>query len=101
MLFAHSVDDAGLQLIVDAFRTAPKDAVQIIVVLPQGTDLTSPLIVEGVELVVVDTLGHAADAYPPAAKGFPAIVVRPDGVVGAVARGEAGVMKYIQGIFVH
>lgn len=99
LLFAQSLTDAALQPIVNVLRTAPKNTVQIVVVLTKG--ITTESAVEGVDLVVVDTMGHAADAYPPATKGSPVIVVRPDGVVGAVVRGEAGVKKYIERIFVH
>ena len=101
LLFAPSMSDVALQPIVDVLRMAPKDTIQIVVVLTKGTNPTSPPAVEDVDLIVVDTLGHAADAYPPATKGFSVIIVRPDGVVGAVAHGAVGVKKYIEGIFVH
>lgn len=101
LLFAQSSSDPQLQPIVEAARASPKDTVQIVAILTNGTNPSSQPAVEGVDLIVVDTLGHAADAYPPTTKGFGIIIVRPDGVVGAVARGVAGVKRYIEGIFVH
>lgn len=101
VVFTKSTDLAQLRLVLDAVHTAPKDTIQVLVVLPKGTPPTSPQTVDCADLVVIDTLGHAADAYPPAAKGFPVIIVRPDGVVGAVVNGEDGVKRYIKGVFVH
>ena len=100
LVFTQTGDEAKLKPVTDAVRTAPKDAVQVVVVLPKGTAPTITSTVEGVDLVLVDTLGHAADSYLPAAKGFPVFIVRPDGVVGAVVRGEEGIRDYTKGIFV-
>ncbi|KAF7792720.1 hypothetical protein EIP86_003818 [Pleurotus ostreatoroseus] len=100
LVFAKTVDDVHLRPIIHAMRAAHRSIVQIVVILPKGTSPTMPQAVEGVDLVVIDTLGHAADAYPPAAKGFPAFIVRPDGVVGAVVGGKEGINKYIKTIFV-
>ncbi|KAF7793734.1 hypothetical protein EIP86_004851 [Pleurotus ostreatoroseus] len=102
LVFVKTVDEAQLEPIIGAIRTAPKDAVQVVVVLPKGTPPTPTITstVDGADLVVIDTLGHTGDAYPPAAKGFPVFIVRPDGVVGAVVRGEEGVKNYMKGVFV-
>lgn len=99
LFFAKDAYEAQLQSIVSTVHTAPKDPIQMVVILPKGTVPTPLQAIGGADLVVVDTLGHAADAYPPTSKGFSAIVVRPDGVVGAVARGEEGVTEYIGRVF--
>ncbi|KAF7793062.1 hypothetical protein EIP86_004167 [Pleurotus ostreatoroseus] len=100
VVFAKTASEDQLQGIIKAIHTAPKGAIQVVVVLPEETVLTALQTVEGADLVVVDTLGHALDAYPPAVRGFSVFVVRPDGVVGAVVGGEEGVKKYIKGVFV-
>lgn len=99
LLFAKTVDEQ-LKSVIHAIRVVPSGIVQVVVILPKGAPQTIPQAAEGVDLVVTDTLGHAADAYPPAAKGFPVFIVRPDGVVGAVVGGVEGVNKYLKTIFV-
>ncbi|KAF7793060.1 hypothetical protein EIP86_004165 [Pleurotus ostreatoroseus] len=100
VVFAHAADEEQLNVIMLAIHTVPKGAIQVAVVLPKETTSAGPQTVEGADLVVVDTLGHAAKAYPPAAKGFQVFVIRPDGVVGAIVKGGEGVKKYIEGVFV-
>ena len=87
----------GPTALFDAVRIVSKAAFQIVVVLLQGS---APVQAMGADLVIVDTLGHAASAYPPATNGFPVIIVRPDGVVGSVVGGVEGVNKYLKTIFV-
>ena len=98
LVFAPAADDARTRSIIRALHTAPKGTIQATVVLPKGT-ATESHTVDGADLVVIDTSGHAADAYPPAVKGFSVFIIRPDGVVGAVVRGEEGVAKYVKRVF--
>lgn len=52
-----------------------------------------------VDLVLRDCDGHAYNTYPILPSGCTIIVVRPDGVVGAIVDNSDGLRKYIQGIF--
>ncbi|KAF7792784.1 hypothetical protein EIP86_003883 [Pleurotus ostreatoroseus] len=76
----------------------PEGSMKKIVILPRGAAHTS---VSGADLTLIDKEGHAYEAYPPAGEGYHAIVVRPDGVIGAVVRSAAGVKRYFDGIFGH
>lgn len=95
LIFVADIEKA--QPILDALAAYPEATVATIVILPQ----TGVQAAKGATLTVVDQDGHARTAYPPAEKGFSTIVVRPDGVVGAVAHGAEGVTRYFEGIIAH
>ncbi|KAF7798976.1 hypothetical protein EIP86_010205 [Pleurotus ostreatoroseus] len=59
-----------------------------------ASDSETSVAVQSADIVVLDRDGHAHHAYPPVAKGFPVIVVRPDGVVGAVIKEPQNLHKY-------
>lgn len=48
------------------------------------------------DLKFEDRMGHAREAY---AVGHRIVVVRPDGIVGAIVHGEDGLKRYFGGIF--
>ena len=50
--------------------------------------------------IVVDAAGHAYWAYLTAKGETRVVVVRPDGVAGAIVRGAEGVKAYVEKIFV-
>ena len=82
------------QSLSDVLRKYPAGTIISVAVLPKEF-ATSP----AADMVVIDRDGHARKAYPPVAHGFHVIVVRPDGVVGAVVQGAEGVQRYFDGIF--
>ncbi|KAI6008117.1 FAD binding domain-containing protein [Pisolithus orientalis] len=49
--------------------------------------------------IVVDQAGHAYRGYVIEKDKSKVIVVRPDGVVGAIARGTEGLGRYLEGVF--
>ncbi|KZV68142.1 hypothetical protein PENSPDRAFT_744267 [Peniophora sp. CONT] len=71
--------------------------VQTIVVGPKGSQDLSVL--PSISAVLVDGEGHAHRAYG-AEADVGIVVVRPDGVVGALLKGADGVGKYFSNIFV-
>jgi len=89
---------AALQMCTPATAGAGGDAaVRPLVVLPRGSeDITSFSAAE----VVVDSQGYAYRAYLAAEGGTRVVVVRPDGVVGAIVHGAEGVKRYFSNIFV-
>ncbi|KAI5992103.1 hypothetical protein EDD15DRAFT_2530436 [Pisolithus albus] len=51
------------------------------------------------EEVLTDEAGHAYRGYVVEPQEVAAVVVRPDGVVGAIVRGVAGLKGYFEGVF--
>ncbi|KAI0691497.1 monooxygenase [Cytidiella melzeri] len=80
---------------VEVLKNAPTGAIYTVRVVSKKDEAAGA----GVDAVFVDSEGHAHTFYPPAAKGFKVIIVRPDGVVGAIARGREGAGKYLKGVF--
>ncbi|KAF7334247.1 FAD-binding-3 domain-containing protein [Mycena sanguinolenta] len=75
----------------------PKEGVRVVVLLPQGqtaTDGTSSA------LVLEDRAGHAYAGYGMRADELTVVIVRPDGVVGAVSPTAEGVERYFQKILI-
>ncbi|KAJ3902583.1 FAD binding domain-containing protein [Lentinula edodes] len=54
----------------------------------------------GFDLVLRDGGGHAYKGYPTLPGPCTVIVVRPDGVIGAIVRGIDGLLQYVNGVFV-
>lgn len=84
---------------LEALHGAPTGSVYTVIVLPKGATMPDALRTLGVNLVVVDSDEYARTYYPPTMQGFDIVVVRPDGVVGAIMKGEEGVKKYLGGVF--
>ncbi|KAF7364415.1 FAD-binding-3 domain-containing protein [Mycena sanguinolenta] len=73
----------------------PKDAVRAVLLLPQGqtaTNWSSPA------LILEDRAGHAYAGYGMSVEELTVVIVRPDGVVGAVVIDAEGVDRYFQKI---
>lgn len=49
--------------------------------------------------VLIDEAGHAYRRYVVESQEVKVVVVRPDGVVGAVVRGATGLERYFEGVF--
>lgn len=92
LIFAHLVDaKASLQRVTGY----PKDVLRTAVIVPsqQAVPIDLP---DHVNLVFEDSKGHAHEAYAGRKCGI--IVVRPDGVVGAMARDPQWLDRYFKGI---
>ncbi|CCL99757.1 uncharacterized protein FIBRA_01779 [Fibroporia radiculosa] len=63
-----------------------------------GVDTAQPG-VEGTDMVLLDKEGHARAGYAVEKGPMTVVVVRPDGVVGAIVLGAGGVQKYFEKIF--
>ena len=99
LLFSTSENKSDLAAVLALLRPYTEDTLKTVVVLPHGTAHAADS-ERGAHLTVVDTDGYAFDAYPPASNGFPVIIVRPDGVVGAVVRGVDGVKAYLSKVVI-
>ncbi|KAI6021934.1 FAD binding domain-containing protein [Pisolithus marmoratus] len=89
-------------------RVVPKELVKQVVVLPGSSSQpdgsvesqTSSKEDQAFDVeVLVDQAGHAYRGYFVEGQETKVVVVRPDGVVGAVVRGVSGLVQYFEGIF--
>ncbi|KAF9499613.1 hypothetical protein BDN71DRAFT_1441757 [Pleurotus eryngii] len=83
--------------VVEALKAYPAELVRIAALYRSGVPSPIPTL-EGIEYFLEDMSGFARDAYD-ARGGCNVIVVRPDGVVGAVVNGVPGLKRYFDGIF--
>ncbi|KAI6033342.1 FAD binding domain-containing protein [Pisolithus marmoratus] len=88
-------------------QVVPKELVKRVVVLPGSSEpdghvesrkFSEEDQIIGVE-VLVDQAGHAYRGYIVEEQETKVVVVRPDGVVGAVVRGVKGLEQYFEGVF--
>ena len=82
--------------ILEVLKGYPRDATRFIIVLPEGTEGTALGRVD----VVVDQGGHAYRAYLAVKGEQRVVVVRPDGVAGAIVHGAEGLQAYFEKIFI-
>ncbi|KAI6003387.1 hypothetical protein EDC04DRAFT_1022101 [Pisolithus marmoratus] len=89
-------------------QVVPKELVRRVVVLPgspserdgHGESQMSSDEDQAIDIeVLVDQEGHAYRAYIVEEQETKAVIVRPDGVVGAVVRGVRGLEQYFEGVF--
>ncbi|EPT00354.1 hypothetical protein FOMPIDRAFT_88313 [Fomitopsis schrenkii] len=87
-------DASRISSIVEAIRPLPQGTVASVVVLPSGSGAAAA--VGGADTTLVDSDGTAYDAYGAADGNLKtlAVIVRPDGVVGAIVSGPEGVTRY-------
>ncbi|KAG2066517.1 hypothetical protein BDR04DRAFT_1160187 [Suillus decipiens] len=95
LVFAPSV--AGATPILGALEAYDNKVVRSAVVLPSSA--TGVTVAPPVDLALIDQEGHAYSAYLVEAGQTKVLVIRPDGVVGAIVRGAEGVKKYFSRIF--
>ena len=84
-----------LSVLKEVEKKVNEKLVKPLVILPPGSEGE----IEVGEEILVDHAGHARSAYVVDKGETKVIVVRPDGVVGAVVRGGEGVGKYFNKIF--
>ncbi|KAF9017765.1 hypothetical protein BDZ89DRAFT_1103732 [Hymenopellis radicata] len=66
----------------------PKDIIEVLPLAPQGSSESGD--------IYVDSLGYAYRHYDVVARGIQFVVVRPDGVIGALTKSEEGLLKYFK-----
>ena len=81
--------------VLEASRRYPEAVIRLVIVLPQDSGVA----VAQAD-VVVDRGGHAYRGYLTAKGEKRVVVVRPDGVVGAIVHGAEGVETYFSRIFI-
>jgi hypothetical protein len=93
--------DAGsVEDIIGALSSYSREIIRTVAVLPQDAVATESNNVTSRADVLVDAAGHAYRAYLTEKGEKRVVVVRPDGVAGAIVRGVEGVKAYIEKVFV-
>ena len=95
LIFSEAVDvHATLQAAIERF---PKELVRVVVLLRAGT---TNMIQNVAWDIFEDRDGHAHDAYKGAEGANGIVIIRPDGVTGAIAKDVDWVERYFKTIFV-
>ncbi|KAK0466826.1 FAD binding domain-containing protein [Desarmillaria tabescens] len=81
--------------VLDALKSYPAGTVKSVVIVPQQP--TGGILAD---YVLVDGEGYAYKHYNIAEKVTKVVVVRPDGIIGALVVGVDGLKQYFKGIFV-
>ena len=89
-------DAASVADVLEVLKRYPEDVVRLVIVLAQGSKVTTRAQAD----VAVDRGGYAYRAYLAVKGEKRVVVVRPDGVVGAIVHGAEGVGRYFGKIFV-
>ena len=92
-------DVGSAEDIIGVLSSYSCDIIRVVVVLPQEAVATESSIVTSGADIVVDAAGHAYRAYLTEKGEKKVVVVRPDGVAGAIVRGAEGVKTYLGNIF--
>ena len=93
-------DVGSAEDIIGTLSSYPRDVIRSVVVLPQAAVAADSSTVASEADVVVDAAGHAYRVYLTEKGEKRVVVVRPDGVAGAIVRGAEGVKAYFRKIFV-
>ena len=96
LVFAPDV--ASSTDVLEVLKRYPGDVIRLVIVLAQGSEVTTAA--QAGVTVVVDRGGHAYRGYLAVKGEKKVVVVRPDGVVGAIVHGAEGVGAYFANIFV-
>jgi len=89
-------DVAASADVLEVLKRYPGDVIRPVIVLPQGSEVTPGAQAD----VIIDRGGHAFRGYLAVKGKKRVVVVRPDGVVGAMVRGAEGVGAYFANLFV-
>ncbi|KAI3616818.1 putative monooxygenase [Moniliophthora roreri] len=98
LFFGNSISD--IQESLEFVTKYLKNVVKSVLVLPQGSTLSSDSEKALLDHVFVDGDGHAYENYRVRPGDAFAAVVRPDGYIGALAKGTSGLKEYFRNIFV-
>ncbi|KIJ58096.1 hypothetical protein HYDPIDRAFT_44627 [Hydnomerulius pinastri MD-312] len=91
-------DESFVNGILSSLQNYNKSVIRSVVVLP--TTASASATPANAHQVVIDQEGHAHDAYLVAQGESRVVVVRPDGVVGAIVHGAEGMQKYFEKVFI-
>lgn len=82
---------------LSALKDYPLQLTRSVVICPKG--MSTPPVINGADLVLVDQQGHAYAGYGVSSENLTIVIVRPDAVVGGIVFGVAGIKRYFRGVF--
>lgn len=96
LLFSSEVHKSKVAHMLEIIRSSvAKDVFQTFTV-----SSSVPATSTAADRTIVDEQGHAYASYRVQADGFLAVVIRPDGIMGATLENEEGLRSYLQMVFV-
>ncbi|KAJ6512891.1 monooxygenase [Mycena sanguinolenta] len=98
LIFGPPAEQSAVDGIVHFLSSLPQK-VQSVVILPAGTGTGAEHVGRGADLFLCDQNGHGFEGYCVPADRVSCVVVRPDGMVGAMVPGMPGLTKYFTTIF--
>ncbi|KZT07592.1 monooxygenase [Laetiporus sulphureus 93-53] len=96
-ILIFSLDDTQVGLALEALSPYPTSVIRSAIIYPQ--DAPSTASANSADLVLIDHDSHAYSGYGIEKNVSMVVIVRPDGVIGAVAREGEGVKQYFLRIF--
>ncbi|EED85350.1 hypothetical monooxygenase [Postia placenta Mad-698-R] len=94
-----SSDSDQIAAVLGLAKKLPPRFVRTVVILPQDSAPLSAA--SGADIVCIDQDGHGYTGYSAGTERAIVAVVRPDGVVGALAGGATGLEAYFRNVFLH
>lgn len=100
LIFTSSASADNALTLIEPLKGLGEDDLRRVLVLPRSSNPSLDWNLAGVE-ILLDSEGHAYAGYGVKADNDApvAIIVRPDGMVGAFATTEAGTRRYIEAVF--
>ncbi|KAK0239563.1 FAD binding domain-containing protein [Armillaria nabsnona] len=96
-LLLFSDDKEKQTAILDSVKQYPTHILKRVIVLPENTEVKSSDL--PAELVFKDKDGYAYQNYVIRSRVLDTIIVRPDGIIGALVNGAAGLKAYFDAVF--
>ncbi|KAF9803961.1 hypothetical protein IEO21_09512 [Rhodonia placenta] len=92
-----SSDGSQIAAVLKATKKLPPRLIRTVVIYPR--DSSPSLAVSGADVVCVDRDGYGHSGYGASPDGTTVSIVRPDGIVGALVSGAAGLEAYFRNVF--
>ena len=101
LLFTSDPSGASVSSLLAPFSEVPKDLIQVVLILPPEVSTRNVSAPVNISYVFRDSEGHAYNGYglKPGGEEIWAVIVRPDGMIGAFAKTVEGVEKYRSLVF--
>ncbi|KAH9832239.1 monooxygenase [Rhodofomes roseus] len=93
-------DSTAASEVMDGLKAYPAQLLRVVTIHPQQGPVTAGVVTDiTADFALRDGHGHAYTGYGCSPEVFSVVVVRPDGVVGAIVLGAKGVQKYFDRVF--
>ncbi|KAI5121048.1 hypothetical protein M0805_008624 [Coniferiporia weirii] len=101
LVFAPLRSTGMTRAMITPFGALVPDLIQVVLILPAQSPFDTSVPYANIEYIYEDTKGHAYTGYGIKAEDDTptAVIIRPDGMVGAFAKTVEGVKKYLSVVF--